>query len=67
MAMRIRRYNAKCIAHDGRSRATLDTTQNGPSTQLIEVASCVERLNAKINAKELSHLSSYQTLTTDKN
>ena len=24
MAMRIRRYNAKCIAHDGRSRATLD-------------------------------------------
>ena len=24
MAMRIRRYNDKCIAHDGRSRATLD-------------------------------------------
>jgi hypothetical protein len=24
MAMRIRRYNAECIAHDGRSKATLD-------------------------------------------
>jgi hypothetical protein len=29
--------------------------KKGPSTQLIEATSCVERLNATIQAEELSH------------
>ena len=41
--------------------------RKGPSTQLIEATSCVERLNAMIQAKELSYLSSHQTLIADKN
>jgi hypothetical protein len=40
---------------------------NGPSTQLIEATSCVERWNATIKAEETSYLSSYQTLTTEIN
>ena len=110
MAMRIRRYDAECIAQYGRSRATLDVTicrhwssirpvsprrspwssilaqkielwhcetavlklafkrhEKGPSTQLIEATSCVERSNATIQAEELSYLSSHQTLIADKN
>jgi hypothetical protein len=41
--------------------------RKGPSTQLIEATSCVERSNAMIQAKELSYLSSHQTLIADKN
>jgi hypothetical protein len=41
--------------------------QNRPYTQHIKATSCVERSNATIQAKELSNLSSYQTLTTDTN
>jgi hypothetical protein len=37
--------------------------QNGPSTQLIEATSCVERSNTTIKAEEHRYLSSYQTLT----
>jgi UDP-N-acetylmuramyl pentapeptide synthase len=48
--------------------ASVQKVRNGPSTQLIEVTSCVERLNATIKAKEHCSLSSYQTLTKkDKN
>jgi hypothetical protein len=47
--------------------ASVQKAQNGPSTQLIEATSCVERLNVTIQAKELSYLSSHQTLTEDKN
>ena len=47
--------------------ASVQKARNGPSTQLIEATSCVERSNATIQAEELSYLSSYQTLTTDKN
>jgi len=36
------------------SKGNLQKAQNGPSTQLIEVMSCVERSNATIKAKELS-------------
>jgi len=32
--------------------ASVKKARNGPSTQLIEAASCLERLNAKIKAKE---------------
>ncbi len=97
MAMRIRRYIAKHITHDGRSRATLDAiihyhlasicpvspradvtvidfgvknwvvalwnrcfepsaqkAQNESSTQHIEATSCVERVNATVQAEEHS-------------
>jgi hypothetical protein len=37
------------------------------STHVIKATSCVERWNATIKAEEHSKLSSYQTLTTDKN
>ena len=36
------------------SKASVQKARNGPSTQLIEVTSCVERSNATIRAKELS-------------
>jgi len=34
--------------------ASVEKAQNGPSTQLIEATSCVERSNATIKAKEHS-------------
>ena len=49
------------------SKASVQKSRKGPSTQLIEATSCVERLNATIKAKEHRYLSSYQTLTTDTN
>jgi hypothetical protein len=49
------------------SKASVQKAQNGPSTQLIEATSCVERSNATIGAEELSNFSSYQMLTTDRN
>ena len=47
--------------------ASVQKAQNGPSTQLIETTSCVERWNTTIKAEELTQLSSYQMLRTDKN
>jgi hypothetical protein len=47
--------------------ASVQKARNGPSTQLIEATSCVERWNATIKADEVILLSSYQTLRTDKN
>ena len=41
--------------------------QHGPSTQLIDATSCVKMWNATIGAEELSYISSYQTLSADKN
>ena len=41
--------------------------QNEPSTQLIDATSCVKIWNATIGAEELSYISSYQTLSADKN
>ena len=54
------------------SEASVKKARNGPSTQPTEATSCVERANATIKAatikaEELSKLSSYHTLTTDKN
>jgi hypothetical protein len=49
------------------SEASVKKAQNGPSTQLIKATSCVERSNATMKAEELTYLSSYQTLPTDKN
>jgi hypothetical protein len=47
-------------------KASVQKAQNGPSTQLIEATSFVERSNATIEAEEPSYLSSHQTLITDK-
>jgi hypothetical protein len=47
-------------------KASVQKARNGPSTQLIEATSCVERSNTTIKAEE-HKLSSYQTLTTEKN
>jgi hypothetical protein len=41
--------------------------QNGPSTQLIDATSCVKIWNATIGAEDLAVISSYQTLSADKN
>ncbi len=41
--------------------------QKGHSTQLISATSCVETCNATIRAEELADISSYQTLSADKN
>jgi len=50
-----------------RFEASVQKARNGPSTHVIEATSCVERSNTTIQAEELIYLSSYQTLTTDKN
>ena len=47
--------------------ASIQKARNGPSTQLIKATSCVERSNTMIQAKELSFLSSHQTLAANKN
>ncbi len=49
------------------TEASIQEAQNGPSRQLIEATSCVEKSNAMIKAKELNYLSSYQMQTKDKN
>jgi len=36
------------------SEASIQKARNGPSTQLIEAASCVERSNTTMKAEELS-------------
>jgi hypothetical protein len=41
--------------------------QKGPSTQLVDVTSCVKMCNATIRAEELVDISSHQTLSADKN
>ncbi len=48
-------------------KGSVQKAQNGPSTQLIEATSCVERSIVRIKAEDLSYLSSYQMLITDKN
>jgi hypothetical protein len=48
-------------------KASVQKAHHEPSTQLIEATSCVEKLNITIKAKDLDYLSSYQTLTMDKN
>jgi hypothetical protein len=47
--------------------ASAKKARNGPSTQLIEATSCVERWNTTIKAEELHNFSSYQMLIMDKN
>ncbi len=38
-----------------------------PFTQLIDATSCIKMCDATIGAKELANISSYQTLSADKN
>jgi len=47
--------------------ASVQKARNKPSTQLIEATGCVKMWNITVKAEEHSYLSSYQTLTTDKN
>jgi len=64
---RFRRKKSSCGVVKSLFEASAQKARNGPSTHVIEATICVERRNATINAKEHSYLSSYQTLTTDKN
>ncbi len=41
--------------------------QKGPSTQLVDVTSCVKMCDATIGAEELVDISSHQKLSADKN
>jgi hypothetical protein len=47
--------------------ASVQHVQNCSSTQLIEVTSCIEKLDCTIQAEDLSHFSCHQMLTMDKN
>jgi hypothetical protein len=49
------------------SKASNPKTQNGPSSQLTEATSCVERSFAMIKVEELHNFSGYQTLIMDTN
>jgi hypothetical protein len=49
------------------SKASIQKIQNRPSTQLIKAKSCLKRLDATIEAEDLSCFSSYQMLPTGKN
>jgi hypothetical protein len=64
---RFRRKKSSCGVVKLLFEANVQMAQNGPSTQLIESTSCVKMSNATIKAKEHSLLSSYHTLTADKN
>jgi hypothetical protein len=48
------RKKSSCGVVKSLSKASVQKAQNGPSTQLIEAMSCVERSNATIKAEELS-------------
>jgi len=61
------RKKLRCGVVKSLFEASIQKAQNGPSTQLIKATSCVERWNTMIKAKELTYLSSYQTLKMDKN
>ena len=58
--------NLGCGIVKSLSEASVQNANNGPSTQLIEATSCIDRSNAMMKAEELCQLSSFQTLTTDK-
>ncbi len=48
------------------SDASIQKAQNGPSTKLIWATTCIECLDTKIGAEDLSYFSCYQMLTMDK-
>jgi hypothetical protein len=58
---------SSCGAVKSLSEDSVQKARNGPSIQLIEATSCVERSNATMKSEELCYFSSYQTLTTGKN
>ena len=51
---RYRRKKSSCGIVKSLFEARVQKAQNGPSTQLIEATSCVERLNATIKVEEQS-------------
>ena len=51
---RFRRKKLSCGVVKSLFETSVQKAQNGPSTQLIEATSCVERPNNTINAEELS-------------
>ena len=48
------RKKSSCGVLKSLSEASVQKARNGPSTQLIEATSCVERSDATIKAEELS-------------
>jgi hypothetical protein len=46
--------NSSCGIVKSLFEASVKNSQHGPSTQLIEATSCVERWNATIKAEELN-------------
>jgi hypothetical protein len=62
---RFQRKKWSCGVVKSLFEASAKKERKGPSTQLIEATSCEK--NAAIKAEELTKLSSYQTLRTDKN
>jgi len=59
--------NKKCRRIPGDFDCQNFVPHNGPSTQLINATSCVTMWDATIVAEELANISSYQTLSADKN
>jgi hypothetical protein len=51
---RFRRKKSSCGVVKSLFEASVKKARNGPSTQLIEATSCVERSNATIKAEELT-------------
>ncbi len=41
--------------------------QNGPSTHVMDVTSCIKIRDTMIEVEELAHILSYQTLSADEN
>ena len=54
IVMNFRRKKSSCGVVKLLFEASVKKARNGPSTQLIEATSCVERSNATIKAKELT-------------
>jgi hypothetical protein len=48
------RKKSSCGVVKSLFKASIKKAQNGPSTQLIEAPSCIERSNATIKAEELT-------------
>jgi hypothetical protein len=64
-------HKTQLLASDYRTfylaKLLIFVTRKGPSTHVIDATSFVERSNATIGAEELANISSYQTLSADKN
>ncbi len=60
----------KLLASDcmvAQAKSCMLGTQKGPSTHIIDATSCVKMRDSFIKEEELAHISSYQTLSANKN